>query len=129
MRVQLVAAPLMACDCACFVCYIVFMANTSEHISVRLPAELVGELREEARREGRSLAWVIAARLQGGRVAHVSMTELPLRVERVKPAKVEAVTAKPEIDLQAMAEEIQATAYRRPAHSPTCPCAMCGSKK
>ena len=129
MRRQPVAAPLMACDCARFVCYIVFMANTSEHISVRLPAELVGELREEARRESRSLAWVIAARLQGGRAEPVARVEMPLKVARVKPEKVEA--AKPEIDLQAMAEaeEIQAAAYKRPAHSSTCTCMMCGSKK
>jgi hypothetical protein len=41
------------------------MANTSEHISVRLPASLAAELRAEADREQRSLAWVIVQRLGG----------------------------------------------------------------
>ena len=41
------------------------MANTTEHISLRLPADLVAELRAEAKREERSLAWVVAWRLRG----------------------------------------------------------------
>lgn len=54
-------------------CYSVRVTNTSEHISVRLPAQLVAELRAEAEAEDRSLAWVIARRLAGSaRVAQLA---------------------------------------------------------
>ena len=39
------------------------MANTTEHISIRLPKWLVDELREDARKQQRSLAWILGYRL------------------------------------------------------------------
>lgn len=45
-------------------CYSVFVASTSEHISIRLPKHLAQQLREEATRVNRSIAWVIVDRLQ-----------------------------------------------------------------
>src|SRR5690348_5155443 len=58
------APPKKAARCV-RLCYTVFVANTT-HISIRLPADLVAELRAEAVREDRSLAWVIAKKLGGG---------------------------------------------------------------
>lgn len=49
-------------------CYIVFMANTSEHITVRLPKEIAERIREKAKRQQRSVAWIIkeACRKEAG---------------------------------------------------------------
>ena len=46
-------------------CYNVFMSNTTEHISLRIPAEVAAELRREAKALDRSLAWVVVNRLRG----------------------------------------------------------------
>lgn len=137
MRVQPVAAPLMACHCARF-------AGMAQYVSAILSAneynalmaettvkawecdlcgyvwlKVAGKVPKQCAKKGcRSRLW------NSGKVAGAERVAL-----MAKPAKIEA--AKPEIDLQAMAEaeEIQAAAYKRPAHSSTCTCMMCGSKK
>jgi hypothetical protein len=40
-----------------------FMSATTEHVTVRLPFDLVAELREQAKRDRRSLAFTMAERM------------------------------------------------------------------
>lgn len=84
--------PLDAGPCPRFfpkrnLCYSVCVANTSEHISIRLPAQLVAELRAQAEAEDRSLAWVIARRLEGGEAGNSSMQVASVRSNR-KPVRL-----------------------------------------
>jgi hypothetical protein len=44
-------------------CYDVLMANTTEHISIRLPKHIVDQLRKDAETNQRSLSWMIGFRL------------------------------------------------------------------
>jgi hypothetical protein len=44
-------------------CYIVLMANTSEHISIRIPKKLLEAVRRDALQIQRSVSWVIVQKL------------------------------------------------------------------
>ena len=46
-------------------CYNVSMASTSEHISIRIPAQTMAALRREALELERSVSWVIVRKLSG----------------------------------------------------------------
>ena len=64
------------------------MAHTTEHISIRLPKWLVEELREQAKAEDRSLAWMIGyrcAQLSGDGARQTQQSAAVDHPQRIEP--------------------------------------------
>lgn len=93
-------------------CYTVFMANTSEHISIRLPKHIVDQLRSDATRHDRSLSWIIGFRLAqlASNVDGILTAQQLASIPKTKEGRIRAVSS-------AVAER-KVEAVNRPAYTP-----------
>jgi hypothetical protein len=100
-----------------------YMASTSEHISIRIPTELMEALRRESLELERSVSWVIVRKLSGRRAEGRAQSagSYPHLASRTSSTVAKAD-----------AEQVSSPAApeKTPGHHPRCGCSICkGSAK